>query len=650
LTAAVLRQCADIAWLVTSRERLGVPGEVTYRVPSLSMPEAGRDTSAQRLVEYESVRLFRERAWLHLPHFEVTDLNAPALASICRRLDGIPLAIELAAARTRSMSIDELDRRLDRSLALLAGGSRTLPRRQQTLRAAIDWSFDLLSDAEKALFRRMAVFAGGLSLEAAERVCAGDGIETRDVLDLLASLADKSLVLVDERATSTRYRLLETVHEYAGLRLREGDDEASWFRRHLAYFLALAEEAEPQLTGKDQQAWLDRLESEHDNVRAALARSCAAGADASAGLRLASAVSRFWLVRGYLTEGRGWLSQLLAASAGGDNAARAKALNWAGALAWKQGDYAAARTLYEQSLALRRELGDRGGVGAVLSNLGLLAYEQGDYARARALHEESLAIDRESGDRWGVAVSLIHLASLASAQGDHASARPLYEESLAMFRAIGDRGHIANALRGLAALCSQQGDDAAARALFEESLAICRDLRDRAGVARALYGLGVAARHGGDHAAAQAMHEESLAIFRDLGDREAIADSLHNLAEVAVACSDYPRAKALEEESLAICRVLGDRRGIAASVEGLAAVACATGEPRRAASLWGAMQRLREEIGAPLVAGERRGYERKVAAGRSALRDDAAFERAWQEGRAMALERAIAYALERDGA
>ena len=646
LTDAVLRQCARVKWLVTSRERLDVPGEVTYRVPSLSMPDSGRDTPVQALLEYESVRLFRERAWLHRPHFAVTAQNAPAMASICRRLDGIPLAIELAAARARAMSIEELNERLDRRLALLTGGSRTLPRRQQTLRAAIDWSFDLLSDSEQALFRRLSVFAGGWTLDAAEHVCVGEGIESRDVLDRLASLADKSLVQVEERPSSTRYRFLETVHQYAIERLRESGDETPWSERHLAHFLTLAVEAERKLTGKDQQAALDRLESEHDNVRAALARACLDGGNAQAGLRLATAISRFWLVRGYLTEGRTWLSRLLAAAGSGEKATRAKALNWAGALAWKQGDYSAARALYEQSLALHRELRDRGGAGAVLSNLGLLAYEQGDYANARALHEESLAIDRESGDRWGVAVSLIHLGSIASAQGDPGAARRLYEESLALFREVGDRGHIANALRSLAALCTREGDDAAAQALYDESLAICRELRDRAGIARASYGLGVTARHRGDHATALAMQEEALAAFRDLGDREAIANALHELGELAAARRDHEEARALHAESLGIYRALHERSGIAASVESLAGIASAAGQWDLAARMWGAMERLREEIGAPLAASERAGHDRCIADARTALADDAAFDAAWREGRAMTDEEAIACALD----
>ena len=644
LADTVLRQCAKVTVLVTSRERLGVPGELTYRVPSLSIPDPKRDATALSLVDYESVRLFSERAKLHVPHFAVTDRNAPALANICRRLDGIALAIELAAARVRSMSIEEVNQRLDQRFSLLTTGARTLPRRQQTLRAAIDWSYDLLSDDEKALFCAVSVFAGGFTLETAEQVCAGEDIPARDVLDLLTSLADKSLVIPEERASATRYRMLETVQQYAAQELQQLGNQAHWDRRHDAHFLALAEEAEPRLTGQDQQAWLDRLETEHDNMRSALARTTATVGDGEAGLRLASAIARFWLVRGYLAEGRGWLSRLLAAKPDAPTTTRAKAINWAGILAWKQGDYPAAFASYEQSLTMRRELGDRRGVGAVLNNQGLLAYEQGDYATARVLHEESIAIDRELGDRWGVAVSLIHLGGLAMMQGDYSSARAMNEESLAIFRELGDRGHIANALRNLGSLCNQQGQLPAARALYEESLVICRELGDRSGIAWARNGLGVTARQDEDYPAARELFEESLAIFRELGDREGIANALNNLGLVAAARGDFAAARALQEESLMLYRALGDRSGIATSIEGLAGVAFASNEPRRAACMWGAMERLREEIGAPMMPRERRHYNRTVAAA-AALDDLAAFDLAWQEGRAMAPDQAITYAL-----
>ena len=637
---ALLRSHAGSAVMVSSREALGVAGEVTFRVPSLSLPPSSEPPTPERLLACESVRLFVERAKLHTPRFVVTEANAAAVASICARLDGIPLALELAAARMRSLSTDELHRRLDQRFRLLTGGSRTAVPRHQTLRSTIDWSYGLLSDTEKALLRRLSVFSGGWTLPAAEEVCAGHGIEPWQVLDLLTSLGDKSLVVVEERGGATRYRFLESMHEYASELFEEaGDDPGDARRRHLAHFLALAEEAEPQLTRADQVAWLERLEVEHRNLRAALARSLGPAGDVAAAARLATAIARFWLVHGYLAEGRAWLAKVLVPGAAVAPATRAKALVWAGILAWKQGDYEAARSCYDESLSIRRALGDRQGVGAVLSNQGLLAYEQGDYALARACHEESLAIDRELGNRWGVAVSLIHVGSLALADGDTAAARTLYEESLAIFRALGDRGHIANAIRSLADLCNRQRDHAAARALHEESLQVCRELGDRSGTAWGLLGLGIAARHAGDLGASQAHHDEGLAIFRELGDREGIAHSLHALGELAAARGDLATARALEEEGLAMFRDLGDRPGIATSIEQLAALVLQGGDARGAAVLWGAAARLRAEIRAKPAPAERASYDRDLAAARAALGN--AFDTAWREGAALGFDAAI---------
>ena len=606
LADALLRQCPHIVLLATSREALGIVGELTYRVPSLSMPDPAQHTKPEQLSQYESARLFVERAQLQLPHFTLTDQNAPALASVCYRLDGIPLALELAAARVRSMSVEEVNRRLDHRFGLLRGGSRTAPPRQQTLRSLIDWSYDLLHESEKALLCRLSVFAGGWTLPAAEAACDGEGVEKEDMLDTLTSLADKSLVGIEERKGATRYRLLETVRQYARDRLRESDEEAQWRGRHLAYFLALAEEAEPQLRGADQQAWLDQLETEHDNLRSALGWSAAAGGDDASGLRLAGALCRFWSTRGYLGEARGWVSGLLAAATGGrDAAARAKALNGAGGLARHQGDNAAARALYEQSLAIYRELGDRQRIAVSLNNLGVVADNQGDYSAARALHEESLAIQRELGDKWSIATSLYNLGVLANDQGDYPAAHALHEESLAIRRELGDWQGIGDSLNSLGVSADERGDYAAARALFEESLAIQRELGDRQSMAASLSALGNVASTQGDNASARALHEETLTIYRELGDQRGIARSLLGLADVAFA------------------------------------FAC----PARAACIWAGAERLRETIGEKLPPSYIAGYDRQVAAARAAIGDDATFDLAWQEGRAMTLERAIEYAL-----
>jgi len=491
LADALLRQCPHVVVLVTSREGLRVPGEQTYHVPSLSMPDPARAVTVAEISQFESVRLFIVRAQLHVANFAVTDQNASALASICARLDGIALAIELAAARVRSMSLAEINNRLDERFRLLTGGWSTALPRQQTLRALIDWSYDLLVDAEQALLCRLSVFAGGWTLAAAEQVCSGAGVNNRAALDLLTSLVAKSLVLHEERNGATRYRFLDTVRDYARDRLRESGEEARWKGRHLAHFLMMANEAEPQLTGAAQEAVLGGLEMEHDNLLAALAWAAAPGGDALSGLRLAGAVWRFWYVRGYLGEGRAWLSSMLLAARPDAQtaAARAKILTGAGGLARRQGDFSAARALHEEGLRIQRELGDLRGIAASLNALGIVARQQGDHLSAQAMYEESLALRRELGDRWGIAASLNNLGLVAQHHGDDAKARALYTESSMVFRELGDRQALASALTNLGLAACQQGDYPAARALYDESAKCFLALGDRWGIAWSLEGL-----------------------------------------------------------------------------------------------------------------------------------------------------------------
>jgi non-specific serine/threonine protein kinase len=561
----ILRCSSSVVMLVTSRQRLGLAGERTYRVPSLTVPRTNETLTPETVLPYEGVRLFIDRAKLLRPDFDVTTENASAIASICARLDGMPLAIELAAPRLRSMSVDELSEHLDQRFALLTDGSRTALPRHRTLRSTIDWSYDLLGEAEKLFLRRLSVFVGGWTLAAAEGVCAGEGIEHRDVLDLLTSLADKSLVAAEQEDAQTRYRLLETVRQYARDRLEDTGGSAAARLRHRDYYLALAEEAGPKLRGAEQAEWLRRLEEEHENLRAGLEWSLVE-AGSKGGLRLCGALGRFWWTRGHFTEGRQWCTRVLG-KAGAEERTRERAcvLNAASVLSYHQGDYPAARALQEESLAICRELGDRFGIASSLNSLGNVAFNQGDYPAARALHEESLAIRRELGDRFGSAGSLNNL--------------------------------------------------------------------------------GLVARNQGDYPAARALLEESLAIHRELGDRFGIATSLSNLGNVVLNQGDHPAARALLEESLAIRRELGDRFGIPYSLEGLAAVVASLRDPLRAARIWGATERSRAEIGTPLQLWERSGYDRRVAAARIASGDDAAFDRAWQEGRGLTLDQAIDLAL-----
>ena len=646
LCDALLAGCARVRILATSREALRVRGEATFRVPSLAIPDPVANIPVESLAQYPAARLFIDRAAAVQSSFRVDDRNADGIASICYHLDGIPLAIELAAARVRSMSIHDINERLDERFRLLTGGARTALPRQQTLRAAIEWSYNLLSAAERALLRRLSVFSGGSTLVAAEQVCCGEGVDAPQVLDLLTALVDKSLLLMEERQATTRYRFLETVQQYARDRLRDEDEESRWRSRHLAHFLVLAKEAEPQLTGKDQHAWLDRLEAEHDNLRAALMHASSAGADRVSGLRLAAAISWFWYVRGYLAEGRSWLLAMVAAvPEGAADDVRASALFAAGRLAWQQGDYAAAHALHERSLAIRRLLGDQNGVANSLGALGLIAKEQNQYERARALQEESLSIHRELGNRRGIAVALGNLGIVSMVVGHFSDARAQHAESLEIFRALGDQHAIAMALHCIGDVAFKEADYVTAQALQEQSLAIRRELGDRRGVAMALGNLGLTIAAQGDHARARSLQEESLEIRRALGDRRGIAISLCDLGKALSAQGGHVRARALYRESLTISWPLGDRLCVTEALEGLAA---SVSESSRAATLWGGTEKLRETIGAPLPPSERAHYDLQVAKARAASADHAALDDAWQRGRAMTTAQIVDYALEPD--
>ncbi len=660
LIDTLLRACRSIQILASSREGLGIAGEQTYRIPSLSLPDARQTQTLQTVTQYEAARLFVERACATLPTFTVTNQNAPALASICCRLDGIPLAIELAAARVRSLSVEEINSKLDNRFRLLTGGSRTALPRQQTLRALIDWSYDLLTAQEKTLLRRLSVFAGGWTLAAAEQVGAGAGdgeagdtagsIEEWEMLDLLTGLADKSLVLAQTAGESTRYRLLETVRQYARDRLMESGESADVRTRHGACYLALAEESRQHLAGPEQAHWLNTLEAEHDNLRQALTFYAEAREeDAQAGekgLRLAAALHRFWWTRGHLHEGRESLCAVLAhPDVQEPGPARAEALNAAGTLAYKQSDYAPARQQSEESLAIRRMLGDKRGIASCLNNLGNVARDQGDYAQARALHEASLSIRRELEDTAGIALSLNNLAALTSDQGDYEQSRVLHEESLSIRRELGDKHNIALTLNNLGILAQEQGDYARAQALQQESLAISQELQDRGGIAQCLESLGVIAQMQADNNLARALHEESLSIRREMGNKRDIAFSLHNLGILAQEDGECARSYALLTESLTYFRDTGDKNCLVYSFEALASLAVRETRRERGARLWGAASALRDTLGAPLPPVEREKLERETTAARQQM-GEAAFARAWAEGRALTMEAAIACALE----
>ena len=502
LAEALLRTCPGLRVLATSREALSITGETNWPVSPLSLPDAHDLPPIEELTRYEATRLFVERSVAVLPAFGLTSRNALAVAQVCQKLDGIPLAIELAAARVRVLTAEQIAERLDDCFWLLRGGSRTALPRHRTLRATIDWSHELLSEEERALFRRLSVFAGGSTLEAAEAACGGEDLEKDEILEPLSHLVDKSLVVMEERGGEARYRLLETVRQYGREKLRESGEAEAVRRHHANFFLALAEDVEPKINGGERNLWLERLEREHDNLRAAL-RWAADTAEAEMGLRLGGALFWFWFHRGYWSEGRRWLEGALATEGGAGaplrTVARTKALFGTGVLAWTQGDHSAARTQLEESVAIWRELGDKRGLAHTLHFLGVEVLGQGEHVAARALAQESVEIFREGEDTWGLAASLASLGIVAQTQEDYSLASSLLGESAALFRGMGDAWGLALPLRNLGIVALRQGDLDRAAAWLREGITTLRELGEKWFMSRNLETLAAVIAMQGDH-------------------------------------------------------------------------------------------------------------------------------------------------------
>jgi predicted ATPase len=587
--------------LVTSRAALHVYGEHEFPVPPLALPDARSMPPVEVLSQYPAIALFIQRAVAVKPDFVLNRENAPAVAEICARLDGLPLAIELAAARVKVLSLSSMRTRLASRFHLLTGGARDLPQRQQTLRAAIDWSYDLLTAAEQKLFRRLSVFVGGCTLEGAEAVCDTKGDLDLDLLDGMASMVDKSLARQVEQAKGeSRFVMLETIREYAREKLEASGEEALTRRAHAAYCLVLAEEVSTEHGGAEVAEWLERLELEHDNFRAALEWLTETG-DAEWGLRLGAALFRFWEAREYLAEGRDRLGKLLKLrAAAAPTKARQRVLFAAGVLAHEQGDYPSADALTSESLNIARQLGDKQGVAVSLNALAVQARDRGDVAGAHCLFEESLVEWRELGDQKAVARSLSNLASVVKLQGDYARARSLYAECLSIFRALGDRTGIAWSLDCQGDVAREQGDSEAAQALYEQGLAIFRELGDRWGIAGTLADLGTLARERGNGATAHALYRESLRTFQELGHK----------------------------------------RGIARLLECFACSAAAQLQAQRSLRLAGAAAALRQNIGAPLTPAEQTKLEAVLAPARQVLSNPAGAT-AWLEGWDTPVEKVI---------
>ncbi|MBK7082981.1 MAG: adenylate/guanylate cyclase domain-containing protein [Betaproteobacteria bacterium] len=595
----VLRAVREVRIIATSREALRVPGEQTYPVFPLPVPE--RDASVESLSRSDAVQLFVERAQAQKPSFALTEKDAPAIAELVARLEGIPLALELAAARIRALSLQDINKRLQNRFALLTGGGRVLMERQQTLRALVAWSYDLLTDHEQLLFDRLSVFAGGFDLAAAEAVSGVEPLMPEDVLDLVASLVDKSLVMVQEADDEMRYRMLETIREYAGEGLVKRDEQAAAVVRHCEHYLGVAKAARDQLKGPEQAQGMRRLERDLDNLRAAIARSAGGGADPVIAVKIEVALMRFWILRGYATEGRNNVrSALELPEVQAVPVANAHALYVGGTLAASQSDYAEARRMLAACLELRRGLGNPREIAATLSTLAVIRLNEGDAAGARQSEEEALAIFRELKDRIGEGIGLLHLAEICFDLGDADACRSQLEQGLALARSIKHPEIEGECERALGELAFEAADLPSAKKRLTRALDVARGAEDRRGEATALWWLARADLAAGDVAVAAKRVAEALRAFR----------KFEMNAELLGCLDDHARILHLR------------------------------GHSAEAARLYAAVEAARERLVLRRRGRHEQRWRSDVAAVRAAL-GDPAFEAAWAEGEGWSLEQAL---------
>ncbi|MDQ3929260.1 MAG: tetratricopeptide repeat protein, partial [Chloroflexota bacterium] len=596
--------------LVTSRAALHIYGEHEFAVPPLALPDLSEDISVDALSEYASVALFVERAQAANPDFELTPDNAQAVAEICARLEGLPLAIELAAARIKTFSPHAMLERLGHRLSLLVGGPLDRTPRQRTLRGAIEWSYSLLGQSETRLFRRLSVFVGGCTLEAAEAVCDVEGATDHDTPEVLESLANKSLLTYVTVDAEPRFSMLETIREYGREQLQESGEADSIQQQHARYFLSLAERAEPELRGRGQGVWMQKLEIEHDNMRAALAWTL--DNDIVTALKLCAALWRFWWMRGFSKQGYDWVERAVGIARGQRDSIPGQVFGAAvhayATLAHELGRFAEAETLYNESRDIQREVGDRRGLAVTLCNYGSLMWQRGQYGPAESLFQESFALYKMLEDRWGMSVVLTNLGVVASARQDYPTARAFQTQNLAIKREIGDE----------------------------------------AGLATTLNNLGVLAHYVGDLEEARQRFSESLEIRRRIGERPNTGVSLLNLGAVMCDLGDYATSRDLLRESLQMRHQMGDISGMCYALEEYACLAVELEQATEAVQIFGAVRTLRERLGAPGSPSERVRFNTKLAKAREQLHEEA-FATAWHEGTAMSVDEVVALALEHVG-
>ncbi len=641
----LLMSCPTLKIMVTSREVLRLYGEQEFPVPPLALPDLKQLPDIKTLAQYEAIALFIQRVHAAKPDFQLTKANAPAVAEICVRLDGLPLAIELAASRIKLLPPQALLTRLSNRLKILTGGTLDMPIRQRTLRNTIDWSYNLLDAQEQRLFRRLSIFVGGCTLEAAEAISAA--LENNDVgqtMDKVTSLIDKNLLQQTEQGAEEPWLLiLETLREY-GLEVLTANGEMEITRQaHADYYLALTERAEPEFGGPEQAMWFERLEREHDNLRAAmqcLLEQREKGREKA--LRLGGALRNFWAIRGYLSEGLSFLERALEGSERVPRSVQAKALSCAAQIALVQGNYELGEKLAEKSLVLYRGLSDTKGIALSLHHLERVARTKGNRTAARLLIEESLVLWRKVDNKERIAWSLFRLARQVTDEGEYDRAYGLFEDSLALFNEIDNKEGIAwTSYRLAEMLYISQTNLAQIRPLLTEALVLMRKIGENQGAGQCYLLSGWIAVYQGDISTARPLIEESLTRQSGSGNKNGVAESLLCLANLNAIQGNYATAYDLYKDSLALFEELGVKWFIALCLEGLASVLALQKQPAWAVRLWGAAESLRSRSGAPLPPVYRPSYTRSVEATRSALGENA-FAAAWAEGQTMTSEQVLA--------
>jgi predicted ATPase/DNA-binding XRE family transcriptional regulator len=642
IVANLLVECPHLKVLATSREVLRVYGEHQFPVPPMSLPDQASPPIPEVLEGYEGIRLFVERARAIKPSFALTEENALAVAEICNRLDALPLAIELAATRVNVLSPQAILARLGNRLELLTSGARDLPARQRTLRDAIAWSYDLLDPDEQALFRGLGAFVGGCTLEAAETV-AGYHASPLLMLDRLASMADKSLLRQEEVAGEPRFVMLPLIREYAQERLVESGEAQIASRRHALHFLEVAEAVEPYLTSGERSLWIERLDDEQDNMRAALEWSISPRGDPEIGLRLAGSLGWYWYFRSHLSEGCEWLERVLSyGPASKHSVSRAKTLNAQARLAMHMSRFAEAQPWLEESVEICRQAGERRELAYALALLGLIAVRDGEHSMI-SLSEESVALFQEAGDRWGMAYALEWLAEATTWTKDYARTEATLQRSLQLYRELGDQSGVSMQLYLLGSLAELRGEYPSATQYQEEALAIARLIGDKWNLSYTLYALAITSHLQGYREKARALYEEALAIYRELGIKRGAAGALRLLGHLAYDDADYERALALTRESLSLARQLDNSRSTALCLVALGGLASIHGKVEHTIVLFGAASAFNLEQAMQPFPIDRLRYEEHLARAHEII-SEGAFAAAWERGRAMSLDDAVRFA------